>query len=309
MTEQWIPASKAIEIANDEVALCTRLHAGLISARADLLIINHKEERSAKIPQGFWWSEGHAALQQDWRSGDFETWIDGKLQCKAFGVKFALSEVLEMVPFERRALIARSLSVAGNPDWVSAQVARQLSYEAGHRKDPSEAILELARLGFVSGRAVELEAYRQMPTGHEIKLEQREWDIEPWFWRDFLRPGKGSRDWDLGKFSAAGIGPSDIQYVALSGVHFLRESLAALESAKPLPLEADEQKRGRKPSYEWAAASSAVWGRLNRGELMPHTQADLELALINALTKGDTSPSESTVRPYAKLIWEEFQKP
>lgn len=309
MAEHWIPASKAIEIAKNEVALCTRLHAGLISARADLLIIDYKEERSAKIPQGFWWSEGHAALQQNWLSGDFETWIDQKFQCKAFGVKFALGEVLEMVPFERRALIARSLSVAGNPDWVSAKAARRLSYEAGNKKDPSEAILELARLGFVSGRAVELRAYRQLPTDHEIQWEQREWDIEPWFWRDFLLPGKGSLDWELGKISVAGSGPSDIQYVMLSGVHFYRESLAALDAPKSLPPEADEQKRGRRPQYVWDAALSAVWGKLHRGELIPETQADIEFALISVLTNGDDSPGESTVRPHAKPIWEEYQKP
>jgi hypothetical protein len=309
MAEHWIPASKAIEIAKDEIALCTRLHAGLISARADLLIIDHKEERSAKIPQGFWWSEGHAALQQNWQSGDFETWIDQKVQCKAFGVTFALSEVLEIVPFERRALIARSLSVAGDPDWVSAKEALRLSFEAANKLKPGEAILELARLGFVSGKAVNLLAYRRGPTEHEILWEQREWDIEPWFWQDFTLPGKVSLDWALGKFSASGTGPTAIQYVMLSGVHFHRESLAALDAPKSLKPEASEQKRGRKPQYDWTAASSAVWGSLHRGELIPETQADIELALIEVLTKGDIAPSESTVRPFAKPIWEEFQIP
>jgi hypothetical protein len=48
---------------------------------------------------------------------------------------------------------------------------------------------------------------------------------------------------------------------------------------------------------------------LHRGELIPETQADIELALIEVLTKGDIAPSESTVRPFAKPIWEEFQIP
>ena len=197
----------------------------------------------------------------------------------------------------------------GNPDWVSAKEARRISYEAGNRAEPCDAILELARLGFVTGRAVELQAYRQLPTVHEILWEQREWDIEPWFWRDFMRPGKGSLDWDLGKFSASGIGPTNIQSVGLSGVHFHRESLAALHGPIAVQAETDGQQRGRRPQYNWDHACSAVWGRLHRGELMPETQADVEFALIDVLTKGDIAPSESTVRPHAKPIWEEFQKP
>jgi hypothetical protein len=309
MAEHWIPASKAIGIVTDAIALCSRLHAGLLLARAELLIIDHKEERSAAIPNGFWWSEGHAALEQNWQTGDFETWIDHKIHCKAFGVTIALSGILEMVPFEKRALLARSLSVAGDPDWVSAKEARLLSFKTSNPAKAGDAILELARLGFVSGRAVKLEAYRQGPSEFETLWEQREWDIEPWFWQDFTLPGKGSLDWALGKFSASGAGPTNIQYVMLSGVHFHRGSLAALEDSKTLPPESGEQKRGRKPSHDWAAASSVIWGKLHRGELIPQTQAERETALILHLTKGDDAPGESTVRPFAKLIWDEFQKP
>jgi hypothetical protein len=179
MAEHWIPASKAIGIVTDAIALCSRLHAGLLLARAELLIIDHKEERSAAIPNGFWWSEGHAALEQNWQTGDFETWIDHKIHCKAFGVTIALSGILEMVPFEKRALLARSLSVAGDPDWVSAKEARLLSFKTSNPAKAGDAILELARLGFVSGRAVKLEAYRQGPSEFETLWEQREWDIEP----------------------------------------------------------------------------------------------------------------------------------
>jgi hypothetical protein len=52
-----------------------------------------------------------------------------------------------------------------------------------------------------------------------------------------------------------------------------------------------------------------IWGKLHRGELIPQTQAEIETALILHLTKGDDAPGESTVRPFAKLIWDEFQKP
>ena len=74
------------------------------------------------------------------------------------------------------------------------------------------------------------------------------------------------------------------------------------------PFGDNEPQRGRKPKYDWPAATLAVFGLIYRGELKPNIQADIERALIDHLTQGDNGPSESTVRPYAKLIWEESQK-
>lgn len=309
MAEQWISASKALEIAKDEFALCSRLHAGLIVAWANLLIIDHKKQRDAKIPQRFWWAEDHGALKANWQSGDFETWIDGKVLCKAFGVSMALSGVLEFVAFEKRALIARSLSVAGDPDWISAKEARALAFQRTQPAIAGKKIIELARLGFISGRAVILEAYRQGRSHMETLSEEREWNIPPWFWKEFTLSGKSAQDWEIGKFSGSGNGPNMINYVVLSGVHFQRESMAALDGPKATPPETQEQRRGRRTQYDWPGAISAVWGKLHRGELNPQVQADIEQALILQLTVGDDAPGESTVRPYAKPIWEEYQKP
>ena len=309
MAEHWIDASKAIEIVPDPLALCSRLHAGLISARAALLVVDDKEEQDALIPKQFWWAEGHSALHQNWRSGDFETWIDQKINCKAFGVKIALSGLTQMLAFEQRALVSRSLSVAGDPDWISAREALRIAIQASNANVAGKKIIEMARLGFISGRAVQLEAYRGASSDHGVLWEQREWNVEPWYWQDFTAPSKSTLNWELGNFSGSGEGPTGIQYVILSGVHFHRKSLAALESAKASLLQPESQKRGRKPEYDWGAASSSIWGRLHRGEFLARTQADIEGALIDALSKGDKSPGESTVRPHAKLIWEEYQKP
>lgn len=68
------------------------------------------------------------------------------------------------------------------------------------------------------------------------------------------------------------------------------------------------EKRGRPARYDWPAASIAVFGQIHRGDFKPESQADIERALIAHLTDADGGPSESTVRPYAKLIWEESQK-
>ncbi len=70
----------------------------------------------------------------------------------------------------------------------------------------------------------------------------------------------------------------------------------------------NDVKRGRKPKYDWPAATLAIFGMIYRGDLKPELQADIERALIDHLTLGDSAPSESTARPYAKLIWDEYSK-
>ena len=65
---------------------------------------------------------------------------------------------------------------------------------------------------------------------------------------------------------------------------------------------------GRKPKYDWDKASNEIWGKIYRGELFPKKQADIESALIEYLAKGDEEPGESTVRPYARRIWIEFER-
>ncbi len=70
----------------------------------------------------------------------------------------------------------------------------------------------------------------------------------------------------------------------------------------------NDTKRGRKPKYDWPAATLAVFGLIYRGDLKPENQADIERALIDHLASGDNTPSESTVRPHARQIWVEYSK-
>lgn len=66
--------------------------------------------------------------------------------------------------------------------------------------------------------------------------------------------------------------------------------------------------RGRKPTHDWAAATSQVWGLLYRGDLKPKMQSEVELALADALSKDGAGPEVSNVRPVARLIWKEYQR-
>ena len=141
--------------------------------RARLLSIGNKQAEHALIPKKFWWATGHEAMDQDWEVGDFSTWIDRREHWQAFGVSFALNGVLEMLQFDRRALTAYSLSVAGNHDWLPAREARQLvSGQYGrHPMQAVPAIIEMAKLGFIAGRTVLLQ-------GVNDRRNHTDWDAQ-----------------------------------------------------------------------------------------------------------------------------------
>lgn len=309
MAEHWIEAAQALEIVKDRLTLCKRLHAGLITARARTFQMRGQASHGQTVPASFWWAEGHEALDQDWSSGDFSTWIEQKWEAVAFGVTFPLSAVLEMVAFDNRALIARKLSVAGSSDWVTAKEARRLAYSS-FRHNPGAAgpaILEQARLGFVSAKAVLAQGSTSGPND-KWPWEEREWGVPTWFWTDFTGADQSSQEWELGRFAGRGLAPDKTRWITLSGVHFHRASLEALDPLRP-PVEAPESNRGRKPKYDWPAAVAVCWGRIYRGEPPIGSQADVEKLLIEILRAGDLEPGESTVRPYASQIWAEYSKP
>ncbi|ANU06478.1 hypothetical protein [Paraurantiacibacter namhicola] len=311
MADQWIAASTALELGIDRMSLCARLHKGEVLARASSLHRGDQSATNANIPKEFWWAEGHGALEQDWQTGDFATSIergDFQGEWQAFGVKFSLSSLLMMLPFELRPEKRRVLSVAGNDKWIPADDARQLAYHCG-KENGSEYIVEQARLGFLVGVAVEAHGASRPTNFLRWDWEEREWEIPDWFWSDFARPIGARSKWEIGFFAGEGSSPIGSRYVEVSGVHFLRSSVAACLNLPEQPATPESSGRvGRRPKYDWPSATLAVFGLIHRGDFKPSSQADVERCLIQHLTEGENSPSESTVRPYAKLIWEEAAK-
>lgn len=309
MAEHWIEAAQALEIIGDPISLCTRLHAGLLRARAKSFSNAGAIQHDVAIAKEFWWAEGHEALDQNWRSGDFSTWIASAHQYHAFGVMFPLGDVLAMLPFERRAIIARQLSVAGSPDWLSAKDARQVLYTQLHNPGlAGAAIVEQGRLGFVAARAVLAQGAGPSTSSGRWDWEEREWDIPTWFWTEFTSHGSSNQDWALGRFSGKGRAPDGTRAITLSGIHFYRASLSDPAPAAEA-YDAAPPNRGRKPKYDWTAAINECWGEVYRDGLTFTCQADVEKRLIAILAVGDDEPGESTVRPYASQIWAEYEKP
>lgn len=274
--------------------------------------IDDKRAVQARVPKEFWWAEGHAALEANWVTGDFSTWIEHKSHCRAFGVEFGLNGLLEMLPAERRPAIARGLSVAGNPDWIRAKDARRLAYtDLGCQPAVAgDALIELGRQGLLTARAVLAEGHiDQLPAGG-VRWDESEWDIPTWFWTSFTGYGTSRQNWELGKFTGTGFAQQRLQKITLSGVHFLRSSLVPVPALRAgnSPVVGADGKRGRKPTYDWEAVVAAVWGAIYRGEFIPESQADIERDMQRRLARGDKEPSESTVRPFASRIWNEMRK-
>ena len=106
-SETWITADQARNLLktgsgslyNAQVAICKRAHAGLMRARAEQFHQGQRTFHNHDIPKEFWWAEGHQALEQDWATGDFSTWIErGSVQLKAFGVTFARADIQKLLP-------------------------------------------------------------------------------------------------------------------------------------------------------------------------------------------------------------------
>ncbi|MHC9419874.1 hypothetical protein ACYZX9_14895 [Sphingomonas citri] len=89
MADQWIEAATALDTFGNRMAICERCHAALIRAQAASFHRVDDVQSDAELPREFWWAEGHEALDQNWESGDFSTWINHKYHWRAFGVRFA----------------------------------------------------------------------------------------------------------------------------------------------------------------------------------------------------------------------------
>lgn len=316
MADQWIPARKALEIVNSELTLTNALRSGRLKAKAELVKASNDEYSANPIRADFWQTDRYQEFKADWRTGYFSNVIDGIIEVYIYGLTIELSGILQLVPAEERGLIAQRLSVAGDPDWLTALEARALCFSVVNPINAAAWLREQARLGFATARAVSAEMKRASYDDYRIWTE-REWDVPVWFWGNFKNASSSQQSWETGSFSSRGQTPGGSGEVILSGVHFHAPTLRRLtgqtdeQPSETTPDNEETGKKGRKPTYDWFAATSAVWGKLFRDELrpLPENQADIEKALIAELRIGDKEPGESTVRPYAKYIFDEFEKP
>jgi hypothetical protein len=330
MAKQWITAAKALAIVAEHssptsarLGLCSRAHANLVATKAKLVTVGGGGHEDSPVPADFWWADGGAALTQDWSVGDFSTWINRKVECKAFGVQFDLEGVLAMIPAERRGDHRLSLSVAGDPAWLTAHQARQrVGSSAGLADARARTLLiDNCRLGFLSARVVLMQRSDARRPG-EWSHEEREWDVPAWFWSNFIDLevedwndwSDSPHNWERGVFAGQGDSPTGACWLALSGTHFHVEALQALyppvrqptATSDPLP-DPRQTPGGRPPASFWDDLWCSVWGQIYRGDLKPKLQADVEKAMLEWASAHGHEPSHSTIRSRARKLFQALQ--
>ncbi len=162
-SEDWLSAAEALNLVRaatgsrlSNITICTRAHAGMVRARADLLVMEGDRREDHEVPARFWWAEGHEALKQNWATGDFLTWIDHKYEIKAFGVRFHRDDIARMAPGAiPKAVEVQAAPRAGGrsmsklwPDWVAEVVVwyHDNGKPEGHGATGADALIdEIAR--------------------------------------------------------------------------------------------------------------------------------------------------------------------
>lgn len=166
--KEWVRAAEAVAMLKPILAeysarlrICERAHGGLIRARAEQFHQGQRVLHNHDIPKEFWWAEGHEALEQDWASGDFSTWIEHRIQLKAFGVTFARADIQKLLPSSGQ-LKAETVTLTDEDDELIRKLDALVPSAAQSYK---QAILDLMDDNRVSfrGPALELrEALREI---------------------------------------------------------------------------------------------------------------------------------------------------
>lgn len=136
--EEWISASDALTLVSPRLkyssasTICTRAYAGLIRARAAHITFNGRPLKDKEIPAKFWWAKGEAALDQNWRSSDFGTWIDHTDHIEAFGVEFLKSDIETLLP--------KSIIAEQPPKPAAITYSNKIFIVHGRDEGPREAV-------------------------------------------------------------------------------------------------------------------------------------------------------------------------
>ena len=166
--DEWIRAAEAVAMLKPilpdysaRLRICERAHAGLIRARAQVFHHGQHTFHDHDIPKEFWWAEGHDALRQDWAAGDFSTWIEQRIQSKAFGVTFARADIQKLLP-PSNSVKTETVAHTGEDDEIISKLDALVPSAALSYKQATLDLKDDRRVSF-RGPALELrEALREI---------------------------------------------------------------------------------------------------------------------------------------------------
>ena len=219
-------------------------------------------------------------------------------------MRFALADVLRLLPIESRAIAARQLSVESNPAWLTARAARQLVYQT-EGVNPAAAgplLLQRAALGFVSARAVKAEgATIHSYSSVNAQWEFREWDVPADLWESFAGSA-GMQNWELGNFHQRDTQRKNMEYFLLTGVHFLASSVGPASPPLVSTVVASGA-RGRPPVNEMEGILIDVFADIYEGKFLPTRQSEITKRILERATELEVEIGDTTAKERARKIW------
>jgi hypothetical protein len=324
MDDAWISAAEALALVDRmnpysaARSICGRANDGVVAARAHTLIIGDRRAEDVDVPAQFWWAPGHAALEQKWQSGDFETWIDQKFHCRAYGVRFLKRDIVAMLPPERTTGSQLKLASEGNYAPASRcieELQRQLSCT---KKEAAVHIVRFCRAGLVEGRCASFwyEVTDIFGT-HEVASDNVA--IPSWFWEKCALAPDAILDWQSGTFAGRGMVGAHMHKARIRGAEFDVSGLVDMENmlreqdsppasplrtaaAAPSPQSAEPTARGGRPKSEnWANWIAELVCYVYEEGIPQGAGAEGQDAMIGAVEerlalRDLESPSRSTVQ-------------
>jgi len=102
--ENWLTAATAIALLKPglgeitaQTTIASRAFDGVIRCRAERLVQGRAVQNNVDVPSAFWWARGRGALEQNWTTGDFSTWIDEREHWRAYGVRFLRAHIESII--------------------------------------------------------------------------------------------------------------------------------------------------------------------------------------------------------------------
>lgn len=329
MNDRWISASEAcgrlLKLGNVDPAraICSRAADGVIVAKAYVFLRDDERHYDYTIPTYFWWARGEAAIVQNWQSGDFETWINEEVYCRAYNVMFRETEIEEMLPPHLGSL---AVGRAEEGNYASAARCRdELRAQIGcSRQEAETQIIRSCRLGMIAGRCTEIK-WRVEDRFGRGEHEAKDAAVPDCFWEHCTTGSDPVLDWDSGYFAGRGEIHGTAYIVSMRGVEFDVGGIVALErmlaaraqeddgasqsSTAPSPAETPTRAhRGGRPRSDawgdWIVELVALVHEEGLPEGSGTEGQDTIIARIDSrlIERGVEGPSRSTVQPVVRAV-------
>lgn len=258
MPEHRISAAEAYKQVDEAgggvaaVTICRRAHDGLLVAKAAILSIDDHRHEDVEIPKEFWWAEGHAALEQNWKAGDFSTWINKQVEWRAYGVTFRASDI-DAIASPKSDTRNAFRDETGNFE-PSRRCIEEVCDQTGLSDlEVVERVSAHCTAGFIASRCEKI-TWRVIDRYGSVTHEEDDGPVPDWFWEKCVPNPDTIFDWRAGRVSARGHVDDDDYKAVVYGLRFDVTHIIDLENLiKAESLDAN------------SASSEGKGGDVNRG--------------------------------------------